>query len=183
MTVTDAASADPSASRGTDVVFSVDLSPDHSTATLAVAWQRADGAAQVQLVDHRPGVDWVVGRAAEVTARWGGRLIVEATGTPGFLLPTLEAAQVPLEQVARRFYVEACAALDAAVAARKVRHGDGDELNAAVAAARWSTSGEAGQRVLSRKDPRVSPLVAAALALHGLTIPKPSTGGWMVGIS
>ena len=38
----------------------------------------------------------------------------------------------------------------------------------AVGVARWSTSGDAGARVLSRKDSRVSPLVAAALALHGL---------------
>jgi hypothetical protein len=35
-----------------------------------------------------------------------------------------------------------------------LRHGNQPELNAAVAAARWSSSGEAGQRVLSRKDPR-----------------------------
>ncbi len=50
------------------------------------------------------------------------------------------------------------------------------------AAARWSTSGDAGQRVLSRKDPRVSPLVAATLALHAMTIPAPIRGAWMVGL-
>lgn len=109
-------------------------------------------------------------------------LIVEASGTAGFLLPNLVAAGVPVESVTRRFYVEACAALDAAVAARKVRHGDGPALNAAVAAARWLTSGEAGQRVLSRKDPRVSGLVAAALALHALSLPKPSAGGWVMAV-
>jgi hypothetical protein len=63
-----------------------------------------------------------------------------------------------------------------------VRHGNQPELNAAVDVARWSTSGDAGQRVLSRKDPRVSPLVAASLALHGLTIAPRNTGGWMVGV-
>ncbi len=56
------------------------------------------------------------------------------------------------------------------------------ELNAAVAAARWSTYGDTGQRVLSRKDPRVSALVAAALAVHGLSTPAPARGGWMVGL-
>jgi len=175
--------ADPDAPRGTDVVWSLDVAPDHSSSSLAVAWQRPDGAAQVQLVDQHAGVDWIVQRAAEVTTRWGGRVVVEQSGTAGWMVPSLEAAAVPLEQVSRRFYVESCAALDAAVAARKVRHGDEDELNAAVAAARWSTSGEAGQRVLSRRDPRVSPLVAAALALHALTLPPPVTGGWMVGVS
>jgi hypothetical protein len=63
-----------------------------------------------------------------------------------------------------------------------VRHGNQPELNAAVGAARWSTSGDAGQRVLCRKDSRVSPLVAATLALHGLTLQPRNFGGWMVGI-
>ncbi|MDP9359641.1 MAG: hypothetical protein M3R02_31015 [Chloroflexota bacterium] len=87
-----------------------------------------------------------------------------------------------LEQVSRRFYADACSALDAAVSARSVRHGNQPELNDAVAVARWSTSGDAGQRVLSRKDPRVSPLVAAALALHGLTMPARNAGAWFVGV-
>ena len=50
-------------------------------------------------------------------------------------------------------------------------------LNDAAAVARWSTSGDAGQRVLARHDPRVSPLVAATLARHGLTRPPPIEGG------
>ncbi len=80
-----------------------------------------------------------------------------------------------LEQVSRRFYADACSTLDAAVSARSLRQGNQPELNAAVAVARWSSS--PGQRVLSRKDPRVSGLAAAALALHGLTLPPPNTGG------
>lgn len=61
-----------------------------------------------------------------------------------------------------------------------MRHGNQAELNAAVAVAHWSTLGDAGQRVLSRKDPAVSPLVAAALALHSAQSP-PAAGGWFVG--
>jgi phage terminase large subunit-like protein len=172
--------ADAGAERGTGAVFALDVAPDHSTASLAVAWRRPDGAAHVMLVDQREGVEWVVDRCAEVLKTWGGQLIVEQTGTAAFLLPGLEQARVKVEPVARRFYVDACSALDAAVAARSVRHGNQPELNAAVAVARWSTSGEAGQRVLSRKDPRVSGLVAAALALHGLTLPPPNTGGMVM---
>ena len=107
---------------------------------------------------------------------------MEQTGTAGFLLPTLEQARVTVEPVTRRFYADACSALDAAVTARSVRHGNQPEMNAAVGVARWSTSGDAGQRVLSRKDARVSPLVASALALHGLSLQPKNLGGWMVGI-
>lgn len=84
--------------------------------------------------------------------------------------------------MARRFYADACSGLDAAIAARAVRHGNQDELNAAVAVARWTSSGETGQRVLGRKDPRLSPLVAATLALHGLTLPPRFTGGWAMAL-
>jgi phage terminase large subunit-like protein len=174
--------ADAQAERGASPVFALDVAPDHSTASLAVAWTRPDGAAHMMLADQREGVEWVVDRCAEVLDAWGGRLLVEQTGTAGFMLPTLEQARVKVEPVTRRFYADACSALDAAVSARSVRHGNQPELNAAVAVARWSSSGDAGHRVLSRKDPRVSGLVAAALALHGLTLPRPSTGGWMVGV-
>jgi hypothetical protein len=49
-------------------------------------------------------------------------------------------------------------------------------LSDALAASRWTSSGDAGQRLLNRKDPRVSPLVAATLVLHGLAQIKPRPG-------
>ncbi len=66
--------------------------------------------------------------------------------------------------------------------ARWVRHGGQGELTAAVVAARWSTSGDTGQLVLSRKDTRVSGLVAVALALHALGAEKPQVGGWVLAL-
>ncbi len=174
--------ADPGAQRGASLLFALDVAPDHSSASVAVAWRRPDGAAHVMLADQREGVEWIVPRCAEALRRWGGGLLVEQTGTAGFLLPTLEQAGAKVEPVSRRFYADACSALDAAVSARSLRHGNQPELNAAVAVARWSSSGDAGRRVLSRKDPRVSPLVAAALALHGLSLPPRNRGSWFVGV-
>jgi hypothetical protein len=121
-------------------------------------------------------VEWVVDRCRVLHVAWRGRFVVEQTGTAGFLIPALEQAGVRVDAVPRRFYVEACAALDVAVRSRMLRHGNQHELNDAVAAARWSSRGEAGERVLSRRDPRVSPLVAAALGLHGLASLKPRGG-------
>jgi hypothetical protein len=174
--------ADSEADPGPAAVFALDVAPDQSTASLGVAWKRPDGAGQVMLAAHREGVEWVVDRCAEVLRTWGGHLFVEQAGTAAFLLPSLQQARVNVETVPRRFYVDACSALDAAVSARSVRHGNQPELDDAVAVARWSSSGDAGQRVLSRRDPRVSGLVAATLALHGLTRPPRTAGGWMVGV-
>ncbi len=41
----------------------------------------------------------------------GGQLILEQTGTAGFLWPALERAGVTLDPVPRRFYADACSAL------------------------------------------------------------------------
>ncbi len=75
-------------------------------------------------------------RRADVLGAWRGRLLVEQTGTAGFLLPTLEQAGAKVEPVTRRFYADAYSALDATVSARSLRHGNQPELNAAVAVAR-----------------------------------------------
>lgn len=166
----------PTPPQGGDVVFALDVAPDHSTATIAAAWTTRDGS-WLQLAETGSGVNWVVARVGELQQRHGGQLLVEQTGTAAFLLPRLTNT----EPVPRRFFADACSTLDAAVASRLLRHGNQRELNDAVGVARWSSSGEAGQRVLSRKDPRVSPLVAAALALHGLQT-KPTTGGWVMSL-
>jgi len=170
--------AGPTPERGHDVVFSLDIAPGHETATICSAWTMPSGLRWVQVADHRPGVDWIVARWDELRSRWGGSLTVEQTGTAGFLLPRLSHT-VP---VPRRFYTDSCSTLADAVSSAGLRHGNQDPLNEAVAVARWSSSGDAGQRVLARRDARVSPLVAAALALHALSLPPPVTGGWMVGV-
>lgn len=157
-------------------VFTLDVAPDQSSATICAAWS-TDFGMWVQTAAHGPGVDWVVSRWDELRGRYGGRLLVEQTGTAAFLLPQLEGA----EGVTRRFYADACSTLESAVSARTVRHGDQLEINEAVAAARWKTMRDTGQRVMVRQDPRVSPLVAAALALHGLSS-KTSSGGWVLSL-
>ncbi len=165
----------------TDVVsFALDVPADQSTASIAVCWRRPDGAVGVTLVEHRPGVDWVVARLGGLCHRWRARVVIETGGTAGFLIAPMERAGVPVTGVSRQFFVDACGALDAAVTSRQLRHDGLAELAEAVSLARWSTSGEAGTRVLSRRNPRVSPLVAAALAVHGLSTAKRRPGRLMV---
>ena len=168
--------ADPGMPRSATPTFALDVAPDQSAASIAVAFKRPDGHVQVELADHRPGVDWVVSRADELHRAYGGQLIVESTGTAAFLIPTLERARVKVLAVPHRFFTESCAALDAAVSSARLRHGGHEPLNAAVQVARWSSRGDAGERLLSRRDPRVSPLVAAALAVHGVAKAKPRAG-------
>ena len=168
--------ADPQAERGKAVLFALDVAPDHSSASVSVAWKRPDERAQVMLAHHQRGVDGLAARCTDLLGSWGGRLVVEKTGTAAFLLPDLESLSVEL--VPRQFFVDSCAHLDATVTASGLRHGNQAELNAAVESASWLSSSTTGARVLNRKDPRVSPLVAAGLALFAVSATAPPREFW-----
>lgn len=164
---------DAQAERGTSPAFAVATAPDRSWTAIAAAWQRPDGSTQVSVADYRQTTTWVAGRVAELRSRWGGRVLTD-TASDGLIA---DAVRLSTAQQAK-----AHNALSDAVLAGTVRHyGDAEkELGASVRAARWKTSGDT--RVLDRTGSTdISPLVAVALAMHGLTT-APTTGGWMVGI-
>ena len=147
--------ADASAERGTGQVFALATAPDRSWAALAVAWPRPDGHVQVMLADYRETTAWVKERAKELGARWGGRILTDLESRD--LLE--DAETVPLAR--------AEASLDDAITAGTVHHGSEPALNVAVKGAKWRER-DSG-RVLDRKGSlEISPVVAAALAVHGV---------------
>jgi hypothetical protein len=163
--------ADPSAERGSPT-FGVATAPDRSWAAVGVAWERPDGRRQVMLTDYRPGAAWVEARVAELRRRWGGAVLTD-TASRGLVADAEEPSQAAQAQAHN--------ALADSVEAGIVRHGNEPALNTAVRAARWRALGDT--RVLDRKGTAdISPLIAVALAAHGLTTAN-QTGGWMVGMS
>lgn len=166
-----AALADPGAERGTGQSFGVAVAPDHSYAAIAVAWRRSDGHAQVMLAANHEGTAWLAGRVAELRERWGGSVLVDSAARG--LVPDVEEPSQTVQAQAHN-------ALATAVEGRTVRHGNEAALNFAVKAARWKPSGDT--RVLDRKGSTdISPLIAAALALHGLQS-KTTSGGWVLSL-
>ena len=163
--------ADPTAERGTSPVFAVAAAPDQSWSAIAVAWHRSDGAVQLMLADYRQGTAWVPGRVAELRSRWGGQ--VHASSSAKGLVEDAQQAKHGVQAVADN-------ALARRIDEGTVRHGNEPALMTAVRAARWVQSGDL--RTLDRKGVAdVSPLIAAALAVHALTT-APVTSGWMVGV-
>lgn len=156
--------ADPAAERGEQVVFGLATAPDRSWCAVAAAWTRPDGAAQVSLIDYRQGTAWVPERAAELLARWGGRFVADQASR-GLVEGALEPATTAAAQAHNGFAD--------AISAGTVRHGNEPALNVAVRASRWRPSGET--RVLDRKgNADISPVIAAALAVYGLSVRGPS---------
>jgi phage terminase large subunit-like protein len=148
--------------------FSIDATPDRSAASIGVAGYRGDHRRHVEVVEHRPGLDWVVARAAELDKRWRPLpFIVDPVGPAGSLLVDLAAAGVPTETVATREYAHACGQFYDAVRAGQVVHLGQPVLDGAVGAARKRVIGDAW--AWGRKTGGdISPLVAITLASWGL---------------
>jgi phage terminase large subunit-like protein len=159
---------EPRSQVGGLVCFAVDVTPDRSFAAVAVAGMRGDRRRHVEVVDHRPGTDWVVGRLVELERRWHPLpVMVDPGGPAGSLLVDLAAAGVPTETLSAREYAQACGQFYDAVMAGEVAHLDQPVLNTAVNSARKRVLGDAW--AWARKSGGdICPLVAATLAQWGL---------------
>jgi hypothetical protein len=153
-------------------VFGVATAPDRSWAAICAAWTRPDGAVQLLLGDdYRPDATWVPARIAELRARYGGRVLVDAA-SKGLVDDAVETTFTDRAKADNALYDS--------VLLGTIRHGNEPALNTAVRAAKWRHVNET--RVLGRKgETDISPLIAASLALYGLTT-APATGGWMVSL-
>lgn len=153
--------ADESASPSDGIVLAVEASIDGSAASLVVA----DRYGAVEVVDNRPGVDWVPGRVFEVWKRHRCRVVIDSRGPAKQFLQPLRLAGVPVEELSTGQVAEAAIVFLSRVADRSLRVRPSAVLDLAVEAGRRRWSGE--QWFWARKDAGsdVSPLVAASLAV------------------
>jgi hypothetical protein len=99
-----------------------------------------------------------------------GRGAAGPLGWPGAADTASQGLVADAEEPSQAEQAKAHNALSDAVLAGAVHHGNEPAMNTAVRAARWKPSGDT--RVLDRKGSTdISPLVAAALAVHGLSPP------------
>lgn len=156
------------------VAFGVASAADRSYAAICAAWRRPDGNVQLLVGDdYREGVAWLPARVAELKARYGGQVLVDAPSRalnlPGAIEPSAGDQGKAHNELAD------------AVAAATLRHGNEGSLTESVRRSMWRDSGDT--RLLDRRKATsdISPLIAAALAVHGLTTKK-STGGWVMSL-
>jgi hypothetical protein len=167
------------------IAFGVEAQPDLSSASIGMAALDLHGDTFVELVDRRPGINWVVEALVELSARNGPCAIGIATHSPAAPLITplrralLEAnVDAPVStdmsivkefqgpavsRACRQFYTET-GEIGEDVTGRRVRHIGQDELDRSVAGVtkyvygdewRWMRAGEGGD---------ASPLYSVTLA-------------------
>lgn len=166
--------ADGDAAPGETVCFAVDFAPDREHASIAVAGNGDDDRHVLELVDRRTGTDWVVGRVVQLWDRWSPvAVVVDQVGPASTIIPDLEQAGVQVVTTTSRDMAQACGRLFDAVLNDKVRHLGQPDLTAAVAGAAKRRLGDAWAFSRSSSAVDISPLVAATLALWGLTTIEP----------
>ena len=163
------ACCDPASVAGDRVVFAADVTPDRSMSAMAVASVRPDGLTHLEVVDHHQGTAWLAGRAADLVARWGGSVMLDAGGPAGSLVHDLGARGVPVSAVAAGDVGKACGWLLDQVLAGRVRHIGQRPLDVAVEAASRLTVGDSWRWSRRSSAVDISPLVASTLALWGVT--------------
>lgn len=162
------------------VAFAVDVRPDRSAASIAVAGRRSDGLGHASVVANELGTGWVIDRIMQLVDKWKPVAVVIDPASPagsmeqdllerGFVVE--KDPEIPTERrlclVSSREYAQACGAFVDATLNKEWRHRGQQELKDAVEGARTRPLADAyaWSRVNSEVD--ITPLVAVTLARHG----------------
>lgn len=169
---------DPRSKIESMTAFAYDVSPDRSSAAIGVAGKRADGLSHVEVVDHRPGVAWLVDRLAELSQRHGLPVTCDEKGPAGAFIEPLEKSGVEVESVTVGEYVQACGRFFDACGVgdggeATLRHLGTTELAVAVRGAAQRQLGDAWAWSRKSSVVDITPLVACTLALSRTHEPEP----------
>lgn len=160
---------DPASQPADPLIFALDVSPDRSSAAVAVAARRDDGLVHVEVIQHKRGTGWVCDWLSErVRKHEPYATVIDGRGPAASLATDLENAGVVLTELNASEHAEAWGAFFDAVDQRTIRHLGTLEMTTALRGAVKRPLGDAW--AWSRKSSTVDicPLVAATLAVGQL---------------
>lgn len=168
---------------GAPLALAFDVSPDRSTASIAVAGPAKSGdLVHVEVVDTRGGFSWTGPRIVEIVARHSPVIVAcDAAGPAGALLPELAAAGIEVRAVSAREHTQACGAFYDDVKAKRLRHIGQEALTGAVDGADRRIVADAWLWSRKHSSVDISPLVAVTLARWGHAqnvSPEAAAGVW-----
>ncbi|MFD8531520.1 hypothetical protein ACFV0L_29280 [Streptosporangium canum] len=168
---------DADSARTGEVAFALDITPNRDMSTIAAYGLRADGLGHAEVIDRRPGTDWVVERLADLKARWRPVAFgLDVKGPAGSLLLDLKKRGIvppddpekplrgDLAIPTAQEVAAGCGQLVDAVTQGTIRHIGQAEVTDAIRGAKTRPLGDswAWARRVSSVD--ISPLVAITLA-------------------
>lgn len=152
------------------LMMSVDVSHDRRMAYVAVSGFREDGSPHVEVVQMRPGPEWVVPFLSEHFSGSGAEaVVVQGRGAPASsMIEHLEAAGVPVMKCEGTDLGSAHGRFFDAVKAGRVFHIPQPALDAAVADGVMKPLSEVSVWDRAKSPADVAPLIACVQALWGL---------------
>jgi hypothetical protein len=146
--------------------FALDVAADRGSAAVAVA---APG--YVEVVDHRPGVDWLLARCVELSTAYGAPFAVDRFGAAGPTVDALDRAGVPLIVMKAGDVANSAAGFLDALNAGTVDVYPHPALTDALEGAALRPLGDSGGFAWARRlaSAPVAPLVATSHALWGVS--------------
>jgi len=155
------------------VTFGLAVTPDREWASIGAAGRCREGGTAIEVVEHRPGTDWVAGRLAELCKVHKALTVaVDPRSPAGSLIAALRTAGVNvITECNTSDHVKAAGQFYDAVKSHDIVHRASAELDAAVAVAIARPVGD-GFLFDRRGDIPISPLECvelAAWAHHTLT--------------
>jgi hypothetical protein len=120
--------------------------PDRSMGAISAAGRRGDGLVHGEVIDHRRGTGWMVGRMVELAERHDPvAIVLDAAGPAGNLQPELEEAGLEITVLTTREVGQAYTTLYDLIMQDRFRHIGQEQLDAAVAGATTRTIGDGAQ--------------------------------------
>jgi hypothetical protein len=159
------------------VVLSWEVSWDRSHAAIGVAGYRADGLPQLELIEYKPGTNWVPGRLAQIVRRQQVAAVVfDPSGPAGSLLQEVDdelPVRLEPQTMTAREKAHACGLLYDKTFAGELRHlGDSRVAEALrISATRELAGAWAWDLKLAAGD--MIPMTVLTNVLHGLAAHKP----------
>jgi hypothetical protein len=137
--LTDKASIAPAS-----IAVAFDVNPERTRGSIGLYGERADGLGHVELVDSRPGVEWMAAELAGIASRnnLATPLTCAPTSPAGGLIPDLEALGIEVRRANMPDVSQACTSFLDAVTAGQLRHTGQPQLAAQATAARQQVSGD-----------------------------------------
>lgn len=175
--------ADPLAQCGEVVAMAVDITPARDRAAIGIVGAGADGKRHVELIDARPGTDWLVARILQLNEQWRpvawvldgaspARSLIVDLEQRGIKRASGEPKRGDLWPVTAQDLAAACGSFTDAVRAATLVHIGQPEMAAALGAARSRPLGDAYAWARKAAAGDISPLVVATLALAGFEARK-----------
>lgn len=153
------------------VCFAFDCSPDRSTSAIAVAGLNAAGRRHVEVVQRGSGTRWVVDRLADLVQRHrSDQVICDGGGPASSLLAQLGALGIEVTVLTAKEYAQACGEFFDGCEEGTLCHLGQEELTTALRGAAQRSLGDAWAWSRKSSSADISPLVAATLALRGVSL-------------